>query len=128
MFDFVFHRQGDIVFAVTCARDERDRAARDKFADENYTTSPRVRRFSPHIETQIHFFEIAVQRNWKSEKARVEKEKSNHAQEGLTIFEIDLCTQRNERCEQARIDGVIQHRKVTPVSSEKGLHVKVGRS
>src|SRR2546425_10737955 len=79
MFDFGFHRYCEIIFAVTRARDERDRAPRDKFTNENYTAPPCVSRFPPHIETQIHFFEIAVQRDGKAEESRVEKEKSDHA-------------------------------------------------
>src|SRR5437667_3593521 len=128
MLDFVFHRHGEIIFAVAGARDERDRAAGDKLADENYTAPPGVGRFSPHVETQIHFFEIAVQRDGKSEETRVEKEKSDHTEKGLIVFVVDLCTKRNQRREQARIDDVIQHRKVTPVCREKWLHVKVRRS
>jgi len=122
MFDLVFHRHSEIIFAVTHAGDERDCATRDKLADENYAPPPCIRRFSLNVETQIHFFKIAVQRVGKTEKTRVEKEKSDHAQEGLTVFKVDLCTGRNQWREQARIDCVIEHREVTPVSCEKWLH------
>src|SRR4029077_9208023 len=109
----------------TCARDERDRAPRDKLADENHTAPPGIRRFSPYIETQIHFFKVAVQWDGDTEKTGVEKQKSDHAEKGLTIIEVDLCATRNQRREQARIDDIIQHGEVTPVSSEKWLHVMI---
>jgi hypothetical protein len=79
VFDFVFHRYGEIIFPVTRARDERDRAPRDKLADENHTAPPHIRRSSSHIETQIYFFEVAVQWDGETQKTRVEKEKSDHA-------------------------------------------------
>ena len=128
MFDFVFHRQGEIIFPVTRARDERDRAAGHKLANENDTAPPSVGRFSPHVKTQIHFFEIAVQWDGKTKKTRVEKEKSDHTEEGLTILEVDLCAKRNQRSDQARGNDIIQNRKVTPVSSEKWLHAGSRRS
>jgi len=36
--------------------------------------------------------------------------------------EVDLCADWDERCEEARIDDIIQDRKVTPVSGEKWPH------
>src|SRR5438552_8985304 len=115
------------ILPVTCARDERDRAPRDKLADENHTAPPGIRRFSPYIETQIHFFKVAVQRDRDTEKTRVEKQKSDHAEKGFMIIEVNLCATRNQRREQARIDDIIQHGEVTPVSSEKWLHVMILR-
>src|SRR5439155_5796229 len=75
MFDLVFHRHGQVWLAVKRARDRSDGALRDKFADKDDTASPRVRRFPPNVEAQIHFFEIAVQRNGKPEKTWIEEEK-----------------------------------------------------
>src|SRR6266542_4122017 len=72
--DRVSHRQGDIRFTVKCAGDERDRAARNELTYKNNAAPPRVSRFLPNIEAQIHFFEIPMQRNGKAEQARVEKE------------------------------------------------------
>src|SRR5437667_12701920 len=121
----VFHRQCGVGLAVKCAGNYRDHPARHKFADENYTAPPCVSRLPANIKAQIHFFEIAVQRDSKPEQTRVEKKKSDNAEESVTVFKVYLSTRRNQRCEQARIDDVIQHRKVTPVSSEKWLHVKI---
>src|SRR6059036_2749893 len=113
MLDFVLHRHGEIIFAVAGARDERDRAAGDKLADENYTAPPGVGRFSPHVETQVQFFEIAMQRDRKTEKTSIEKQKSDNADERLAVFIIDLGARRNERFNQGGIDDVIQHRQIT---------------
>ena len=73
MFDFMLHRECNIIFSVKRPRYESYCATRHKFPDENHAASPCVRRFSPNVETQIHFFEIAVQRNWKTQEACVEK-------------------------------------------------------
>jgi hypothetical protein len=73
VFDFMLHRNGNIIFPVKFARNEGDCATRHKFPDENHAAPPCVRRFSPHVETQIHFFEIAVQRNWKTQEPCIEK-------------------------------------------------------
>src|SRR6266581_3271522 len=121
----MFHRQCGVGLAVKCAGNYRDRPARHKFADENHTAPPRISGFFPNIEAQVHFLEIPMQRNWKAEQARVEKEKANNTQKRLAIFVVDFSASRNKGREQARIDDVIQHRKVTPVSSEKWLHVKI---
>jgi hypothetical protein len=62
------------MFSVKRPCHESDGATRYEFADENNAVPPRVGGFSPDVETQIHFFEIAVQRNWKTQEARVEKQ------------------------------------------------------
>ena len=94
--DVVFHREGEVRLAVKCAGNEGNRAAWHKFADENYTAAPGVSRFFSNVEAQIHFFEIAMQRNRKTEQTRIEKQKSDHAEKRLAIFEIDLGSRRNE--------------------------------
>jgi hypothetical protein len=66
-----------------------------------------------------------MQRDRKTEKTGIEKEKSDNADKCLTIFMIDLRAGRNERFNQSGIDEVIQHRQVTPVSGKKWLHVAV---
>ena len=71
--DRVSHRQRDIRFTVKCAGDERDRTTRNDLTDKNNTAPPRVSRFFPNIEAQIHFLEIPMQRDGKAEQARVEK-------------------------------------------------------
>jgi len=73
MFDFMLHREGNIIFFVKRPRYESDCAPGHKFPDEHHATSPCVRRFSPDVETQIHFFEIAVQRNGKTQETCIEK-------------------------------------------------------
>jgi len=67
-----------------------------------------------------------VPRNRHTHETAVEKQKSNDAEEGLTIFEIDFGAQGNKPRDQAGIDDVIQYRQITPVGSEKWLHAAKG--
>src|SRR5437879_4070536 len=79
MFDFVFHWQREIVFAVKRACDERDGPARNEFANEDNAASPGVGRFLADVETQIQFFKIAMERDRESEQTRVEEKEANDA-------------------------------------------------
>src|SRR6267378_8687931 len=58
------------------------------------------------------------------EKASIEKKKSNDADKGFAIFEIDLGAGRDERRYDSRIDNVIEHGEITPVRSEKWFHAR----
>src|SRR5436190_23423699 len=118
----MLHRYGNIVFSVKRPRYDSHCAPRHKFPDKNHATPPCVRRFSPDVEAQIYFFEIAVQRNWKTQEACIEKQKPNDTEESLTVFEIDFRFGRNQRHDQPRIDHIIQHRQITPVGREEWLH------
>src|SRR5262249_7719881 len=73
MIDLMFHWQGDVVFAVKRACDERDRAFWNQFANEDDAAPPHVGRFLADGESQVHFLEVAMKRNWQSEHARIEK-------------------------------------------------------
>jgi hypothetical protein len=63
-----------------------------------------------------------MQWNWKAEESRVEKKKTDDADECLAVFEIDLRSWWDEPRKDRWIDNEIQHRQVTPVSAEEGLH------
>ena len=76
----------------------------------------------PHIETKIHFLEIAVERDGQAKQACVEKEKADDAEKCFTIIVVELDAGRNKRREDRRIDNEIEHRKITPISSEEWLH------
>ena len=78
--------------------------------------------FFAHVKAKIHFFEIAMQRNGQTEKARIEKEKSDDADKGLAVFVIDLGAGRDERRENLRVDNEVEQCEVTPIGSEKRLH------
>ncbi len=97
MFDVVFHRQREIRLAVKSARHERDGAFGHEFAHKNHAAPPRVRRFFANVKPQIHFFKITMQRNGQTEQARIEEKKADDADEGLSIFVIDLGAGRDER-------------------------------
>jgi len=122
MLNVVFHWEGEIALSVKRSSNESNRTARHKLADENDTASPGVSRLSPHVETQIHFFEVAMQRDRKTQETGIEKEKSDNANERLAVFIIDLGAGRNQRFNQNRIDDVIQYRQITPVSGEEWFH------
>jgi hypothetical protein len=118
----VFHWESGITLSVKCASNERNRTARHQFADEHYPASPDVSRLSPHVEAQIYFFEVAMQRDRKTEKAGIEKKESDNADEGFAILKIDLGASWNERFKQSGIDDIIQHRQVTPVGGKERFH------
>ena len=73
VFDFVFHRQHEVVLAIERARNERNATTRNKFANKNNAAPPGIGLFSPHVKTQIHFLEIAMPWNGQTKQARVEK-------------------------------------------------------
>ena len=122
MFDFVLHWHGQIRFAIECPRDGGDSAPGNELTHENDAAPPCVSRFLAHVETQIHFFEISVERNGQAEESRVEKKETDDADECLAVLEIDLRSWRDERRKDRWIDDVIQHREITPVSAEEGFH------
>jgi hypothetical protein len=62
-----------------------------------------------------------VKRDRQPKQARVEKEKTDHADKCFAVFEIDLGAGRDKRREDARIDSVIEHSQITLVG-EKRLH------
>ena len=124
----VLHGEGDIALPVKCTSNKSNCAARHKLADKNDPAPPGISRFSPHIKAQVHFLEIAMQRDRQTEKTGIEKQKSDNADERFAVFTIDLGTGGNERVNQSRIDDVIQHRQITPVGAKKWFHATVRRS
>src|ERR1051326_745125 len=122
VFECVAHWQRQIWFAIKRPRDEGDGAPRNQLANENDTTPPFVRTLAPDIKAQVYFLEIAMQRNGQTDHARVEKEKADNADERLAFVEIDLGFYGDERLEDFRIDGEIEHRQVTPVRGEERSH------
>ncbi len=73
MLNLVLHRQREVLFSVKCTRDQSDRAARHQFANEDDATAPGVGGFFAHIKAQVHFLEVAMQRNGKTEQTSIEK-------------------------------------------------------
>src|SRR5207237_5316974 len=118
----VLQGEGDIALPVKCTRNKSNCAARHKLADKNDPPPPGISRFSPHIKAQVHFLEIAMQRDRQTEKTGIEKQKSDNADERFAVFTIDLGTGWNERLNQSRIDNVIQHRQITPVGAKIWFH------
>src|ERR1700736_3649449 len=57
------HRQRRIRFAIKCPGDDCDRRPRNEFADKDDSTPPFVATLPPDIKPQVHFLEIAMQRN-----------------------------------------------------------------
>src|SRR4029453_19517239 len=90
MFNFVVHKTNQIKFPIECPRDGRDSALGNELTHENDAAPPCVSRFLAHVEAQIHFFEISVERNRQAEESRVEKKKTDDADECLAVLEIDL--------------------------------------
>src|SRR5437879_7805450 len=101
----VFHWQRNIVFSVKHAGYESDRTTRDQFTNENHAAPPCVGGFFPNIEAQVHFLEIAMERNRQPEQACVEKKEADYAQKCFAIFEVDLGSRRNQRCDDLWIDN-----------------------
>jgi hypothetical protein len=63
-----------------------------------------------------------MQRDRKTEKTCIEKEKSDNADKRLAAFIINLGARGYERFNQSGVDDVIQHRQITPVSGKKWFH------
>ena len=108
MIDLMLHRQGDVIFAVKSPRNESNRPTRHKLANKNHAPSPGIRRFLSNIESQVHFLEIAMQRNRQTKKARVEKQKPDHAKKCFAIFEVDLGSRRDQGRNDLRIDSEVE--------------------
>src|SRR5437764_14744878 len=113
------HRQRRVRFALKCWRDDCDRVPRHQLADKDDATPPFIATRSAHIKTEVHFLEIAMEWNGKSDDARVEKKKTDHAEKCLALVEIQFRLTRHQRLQDFRIGDEIQHRQVTPVRGEK---------
>src|SRR5256885_156127 len=105
MIDVVFHRQRDIVFSIEHARDRRDCAPRDQLANEYNAAPPGISGFLTDVKAQVHFLEIAMQRNWQTEQARIEKQEADDAHERFAIFKIDFSSRRDERRDDLWIEA-----------------------
>src|SRR5437764_7713419 len=53
MIDLVFHRQGEVVFAVKRARDDGDRPTRYQFTNKDHAASPGVGGFFSNVKAEI---------------------------------------------------------------------------
>src|SRR2546423_5202259 len=113
------HRQRQIRLAIKRAGDERDGSAWHQLPNENDTAPPFARAFPPDIKTEIHFLEIAMERDGQTDEARIEKKEANDADERLALMKVELGLDGNERLKNFRVDGEVQHCQVTPVRGEK---------
>jgi hypothetical protein len=119
VFEDVAHGQRQIRLSVKDPCNERDSSTRHQLADEDHATAPFLCAFSPNIKAEIHFFEVAMERDWQADHARIEKQKADDAEEGLSIVEIELGLSRNKRLKNFWIDGEIEHGEITPVRRQK---------
>jgi hypothetical protein len=113
------HRQRGIGLTIKRASHHRDRLPWNELADKSDSAPPVIDDFPAHIKTQIYLLEIAMQRNWQTENARVQEEKSNDAQKSSSLVKIKLRPARQQRFQQFRIRHEIQHREVAPIRGEK---------
>src|SRR5205814_7040260 len=68
-----------------------------------------------------------MERDREINDARIEEKKTDDAEEGLVAVKIELGLDRNQRLQNFRVDGEVQHRQVTPVRGEKRFqHLQVG--
>ena len=127
MFDLVLHREREIIFSIKCAGDQGDGATRNQFAHKDHAASPRVGGFLAHVEAQVHFFEIAMQRNRQPENTSIEKEKADNADKGVAVFKIEFGSRRHEWRNDRRIDREVEHGEVSPVGREERFHAEIRR-
>src|SRR2546423_15004138 len=97
MVDSMLHRQREIAFAVKGARDEGDGPTRNELTNKNNAAPPRIGRFLADVKAQIHFFEIAVERNRQPAQSSIEKEQTNDADKRFTVLVINLGARRPKR-------------------------------
>ena len=64
-----------------------------------------------------------MERDRQSDHAGIEKEEADDADKSLFIVEIELRLAREERPQQCRIDGEVEHGEVSPLRGEKWSHV-----
>src|SRR5579864_3392374 len=122
MFDVMTHRHGKIWLAIKNPCNRGDGALWHELPHEHNSPPPGVCRFFANVKSQVHFFEIAMQRNRKAEQAGVEKKETDDAEKGLTIVEINFGSRRNERADEFRIHRVVEHGEIAPIRSEKRSH------
>ena len=122
MFDFVLHREREIIFSIKGASDQRDGATRNQFAHKDHAAPPGLRGFLANVEAQVHLFEIAMQRNGQTENASIEKEETDDADKGVAAFVIEFSSRRNEWRNDRRIDNEIEHGEIAPIGGKKRAH------
>src|SRR2546423_6225012 len=78
-----------------------------------------LRQLPAYVEAEIYLLEILVEERRKAEDVSVQKQKANQTDVVLTGFVIEKSSFRYQRRQHRRIDLVIEHRQITPLSAEK---------
>src|SRR5262249_19034898 len=110
---------GDVRFVVRPARQLRNRPPRHQLADEGDAAPHFVANPPARVEAQVHFGEVAVIWNRDAAHARPQKLEADDADQRGALPEIEGRAGRDERYEQGRVDAVIQHRQVVPLSRQE---------
>jgi hypothetical protein len=113
-------RTAAVVFSIDKPSKPRDAAFRHNLANENHSAPDFVSLATPHIEAKIYFLEISVERDRKEAKELSTQElKSNQTDESLSSKGIHLRAVRNLPPQNVRLDLVIQHHQIPPLSGKK---------
>src|SRR5262245_31294981 len=118
------HRQGYVVLIVYSPRYGGQSKSGHDFADEYHAAAPFLRGsagglLAAHVEAQIHFFEVSMERNWNAFETRFEEQKSNHAHIGSSVPVIELDAAGHARLEYSRVDLVVRHKQGSPLGGQE---------
>ena len=109
------HGHATVVFTECNASNGCDSIFRHEFANEDDASLPLV----PHVEAKVHLFKRAVKWNRDSREAGVLELEAHKARIGFAVELIELRACGNERLEQRRVDGVVEHKEMAPVGGEE---------
>src|SRR5438874_12426572 len=114
-----FHRQHDVRLAVEEARHATDHLPRHAFADEHDAVADLVVDHAPDVEAEVNFLEILVKGNGRAEHPRVEELKSDQADVGFALPEVERRSGGNAIDEERRIDLPVEHHEVAPLGGQE---------
>jgi len=117
----VRHRHRPIRFVVRKPRRSGDQRERYQFPNEHDATPRRAVLGASDIKAQIHFLEIAMKKRRDIQHVRVEKQKTDEADEMASRTWVELRSLGHERLEHRGLYLEIEHREVAPLGGEKDL-------
>jgi polyphosphate glucokinase len=113
------HRKSNVVLIERKPGGGGNGTPRDNFSNEHYSPSHSFAGLSSHIEAQVNFFKVLMKRDKDPEQPGSKKPKTDEANVDLLFETIQFGAGRNQMLDDCRIDGVVQHHQIAPLSRQK---------
>src|SRR2546423_5076882 len=115
------HRAGNIAFVIEKSRRSTDQKRRDDLLNKDHAPPCFLSAHPPHIKAQIHLLELLMKQQRDAHNFRLAKQKSHQAHVSLAIVGIDQRSFRRHWLEALRVNGKVEHRKITPLGRKESF-------